>query len=298
MPDLHAAAAPPMRLAICAVYGARPGSEWIARLQLRKIAETTTVEHRVFAAAPRATARMLAVLGRRDTVEIADLPEPGVRGSAEHAWYLDRLVAAAAGRGYTHFATLDVDSFPIRRGWAEALAARLGPSCPFAAAQRAENGEIALPHPSGLLCRTDFWQAARPVFLPDRRSYFLHRPGFFLRHRERRDTGIGYAIAAWRRGADWLRLPRSNRRNDHRLMAGVYGGMLFHLGSMSREPLFECDWWATPRGRLLWRTRHLRLFAGRRRAMARAMVAANRETRARIVAALRADADGYLAAIA
>lgn len=296
MPDQ--AAEPPMRLAICIVHGARPGGEWIVRLQLRKIAETTGGDFRVLSAVPRATDKMLAILRRRPWVEIADLPEPGVRGSAEHAWYLDRLVAEADRQGFTHFATLDVDSFPVRPGWAADLAAQLHPGRPFAAAQRLENGERNLPHPSGLLCRMDFWRAARPAFLPTRRDYFLRRPGFFLRHRERRDTGIGYAMAVRQQGGDWLRLPRSNRRDDHRVMAGVYGDVFFHLGSMSREPLFECDWWDTRAGRMLWTTRHLGLFRSRRRAFAREIVARNRETRARIVAALRADADAYLAGLA
>lgn len=282
-----------MRLAICVVYVVRPGSEWLLRLQLRKIAETTSVPYRILAVAPRATEMALGILNRRKKVDLLTVPPGPTKGSPEHAHYLDALVAEADQRGFTHFATLDMDSFPVTPHWAERLAARLGPKLPFAATLRAENGDTYLPHPSGLLCDMEFYRKEKPSFLPSRWAYLLGNGRFVLRHRQRRDTGIGYAIAAARQGGGWLPLLRSNVHNDHPLMAGIYGDTFFHLGAMSRQPLFEADWRQTPQGMRLWRTRYTGLFRGARKKLRREMVEQNVARRVQIVEALRADADAY-----
>src|SRR6056297_1632256 len=151
------------RLAICVVYVVAPGTEWLLRLQLRKIAETTTVPYRIFAAVPRATERARKILARwSERVEIVPMEASDLRGSAEHAHYLDQLVAEAAAHDVTHVATLDMDSFPVAIGWAERLTAQLTPDRPFAAVLRRENGDRNLPHPSGFLCDIAYYRGHRP----------------------------------------------------------------------------------------------------------------------------------------
>jgi hypothetical protein len=67
--------------------------------------------------------------------------------------------------------------------------------------------------------------------------------------RQRVDTGIGYGYALWKSGEPWLRLTRSNARDYHFLLAGIYGHVFFHLGAAAREPTFYRDYrrWPTLR---------------------------------------------------
>jgi hypothetical protein len=58
---------------------------------------------------------------------------------------------------------------------------------------------------------------------------------------QRIDTGIGYGYRLWKSKEPWLPLTRSNRHDPHFLMAGIYGGIFFHLGGSSRRPWFYLD---------------------------------------------------------
>jgi hypothetical protein len=64
--------------------------------------------------------------------------------------------------------------------------------------------------------------------------------------RQRVDTGIGYGYALWKSGEPWLRLTRSNARDYHFLLAGIYGHVFFHLGAAAREPTFYRDYRRCP----------------------------------------------------
>lgn len=279
-----------MRVAICVVYVCDPGQEWLVDLHLRKIRETTRVPYAILAAAMRVTDAVRARLAASPDVVLVDVPPTELRGSPEHAHYLDALVAEAERRGFTHFATFDLDSFPVDGRWLERLVARLGPDRPFAAVFRAENGDVNLPHPSGFLCEMAFYRSQHPGFLPSGGETRGLVPAG-----QRPDTGIGYAIAAARNGVDWLRLTRSNARNDHALMAGIYGDVVFHLGAMSRPPVFRADWLTAPHLRLLHRWRKAGLLRPLRYLVSRRFTWRNRAIHARIFEALRTDPDGYIA---
>ena len=57
----------------------------------------------------------------------------------------------------------------------------------------------------------------------------------------RLDTGAGYAAALAEHKLPWAKLLRSNKVNDHPLLGGVYGGIVFHFGGASRDKVFAVD---------------------------------------------------------
>src|SRR6185503_1680290 len=124
----------------------------------------------------------------------------------------------------------------------------------------------------------------------------------FLRaSRQTADTGIGFAYTLHRHDLAWERLERSNKANDHSVMAGIYGDAIFHLGGMARsDKLFRTDL-----GRPALRLQRLvgRLLGGMPKRLLKAVLPdlsarasrANPRTDERIRARLIADPDAYLA---
>lgn len=234
-----------MKLGICCVYFYGPESEWLLELQLRYIASTLSgYDYTVYAAANRLQPELRQILERTPRVRIIPLPLFNGEGSFEHAYYLDLLLRHAADDGYTHLAALDADSFPLLPDWPKVLLRRMG-SARLAAVLRSENLDTHLPHPCGLFMERSFLLERAPRMLPPK-SEILSDASFqeFLKETgQRPDTGIGYGYALWKSKEPWLPLTRSNRRNPHFLMAGIYGHVFFHLGASSRgRPWFYFDY--------------------------------------------------------
>jgi hypothetical protein len=166
-------------------------------------------------------------------VRICDLPPTGAHGPAEHTHYLDLLLLEAVHDGATHIATLHVDSFPVRDGWAEDLAARLDSETPFAAAVRDGRVDIK-PFTAAILARADFLERHRPTLLVSGEA-MATRPYRRYRHAfpHHPDSGVGWGFTAWREGLDWLPLRRSNRGQDHTHFGTIHGDTFFHLGAAS-----------------------------------------------------------------
>ncbi len=160
-------------------------------------------------------------------------------GSLEHAAYLDALVARALDAGATHICTLDDDSFPVRADWCAVALDHLAAGHAFVAPLRVENGDTDLPHPSFLFSSADFIRAEQPGFFPDRTSPAFRR--YRRDHQQVLDTGSGFAVAAHRSGRSWAPLLRSNARDDHPIMAGIYGDIAFHFGGANRAKVFRFD---------------------------------------------------------
>jgi hypothetical protein len=285
-----------MKIGIACVYLYSQSNAWVMRLQLRKIAETLEGhDYTIFAGANRLDAELRNELAAARNVVIADLPHYPGEGNREHGFYLDLLLSEAAAAGCTHLVALDADSFPVMPGWPRYLLGRLVSGMRFAAVLRAENMDTWLPHPCGYFMAADFLREHQPVLLPD--AAVLESADFnsFLQAtRQRVDTGIGYGYALWKSGEPWLRLTRSNVRDYHFLMAGIYGRVFFHVGASSREPAFYRDYrrWPT-----------LRLAAKLHRSMATRPAAEWLEKRYRrinvkifdsVANRLRADADAFL----
>jgi hypothetical protein len=240
-----------MKIGIACVYLYSESNAWVMRLQLKKIAETLEGhDYTIFAGANRLSVELRSELAATRNVVIADLPHYPGEGNREHAFYLDLLLRKAAETGCTHLVALDADSFPVMPSWPSNLLRQLAPDMRFAAVLRSENMDTWLPHPCGYFMAADFLREHQPALLPD--AAVIESADFksFLEATHQRvDTGIGYGYALWKSGEPWLRLTRSNARDYHFLMAGIYGQVFFHLGAAAREPTFYRDYkrWPTLR---------------------------------------------------
>ncbi len=225
-----------MKIGILVVYYLADRDAPLLELHLRKIAvHSRTVPYTIYAAANRLQPHFRERIASEPNLKICPLPETDLRSSWEHSFYLDALARVAIADGATHLCTLDVDSFPIRDGWIETLLERIAEGHVLAAASRREDGETMLPHPSCLFMPAEFVKRYSPRFFPNKEV--IQSPAFqaFLREtRQMPDSGIGYGYVLYNERLPWARLCRTNKVDDHFLLAGIYGDVVFHLGSASR----------------------------------------------------------------
>lgn len=288
-----------MKLGICCVYFYGSNSAWLLDLQLRYIAATLAgYDYTIYAAANRLQPELRRTLDGTRHVKIVPLPWFEGEGSFEHACYLDQLLREAANDGCTHLATLDSDSFPVLTDWPRVLLGRMERTR-IAATLRSENLDTYLPHPCGLFMERSFLLEHSPRMLPPE-SETLSNASFqeFLKETgQRSDTGIGYGYVLWKSKEPWLPLTRTNRRNRHFLMAGIYGDVFFHLGASSRRPWFFFDHKtrislrigpAVTKIPVAWRLGPW---------LEERYIASNRRKLARIAASLRSDPDRFLSSL-
>lgn len=232
---------PVTHLAILVVYVVRDDNDLaLVRLHLDRIARHTHVPYTLYATTHRTDPNTRAVISGAPNVVIFDTTPTEARGSREHAYYLDAMAAQAMADGASHVATLDQDSFPIADDWVEVLTGAMPEQSGVAGVLRAENGDVLLPHPSGLMIRRDFFERFRPSFTPD--SDMTREFRRFLRSTgQPSDTGIRIAHILWSEGLPWGEIRRSNVRDEHFLIGGVYGDILFHLGAGVRFSIFRAD---------------------------------------------------------
>lgn len=221
-----------MKLGVVVIYMVHQENGPLLDLHLRQLERCTTVPFTVYASANRLLPEFRAILDQRPYIKIFSIPPTAARGSEEHAYQLERLVQEAVADGSTHIVTLHVDSFPVRPGWIEELLPHLVGSCVAAAVLRAECGDVELPFTAGLLFTREFWLEYQPRFLPSKE--IRESPAFKAFERNyglKSDSGLGYGFTMHTHGLRWHRLLRSNQRDDHYVLAGVYGDLIFHLGS-------------------------------------------------------------------
>jgi hypothetical protein len=222
-----------MKLGLVVVYLVKPDHGGLLDLHLRQIAACTTVPYTIHRLAAAFHQRLL----REPHLQLHDFPATAARDGDEHAYYLEQLTRAALADGATHVAVLHVDSFPIRRGWAEDLASRCTSANPLCAIHLRECGDQLLTCSALLFFTRQFHEQYQPVFHP---SPELRASADFQAFvaggnaGEIHESGIAYAYTLHRHGLSWTRLQRSNRHNDHFLLAGIYGDCVFHLGAAAR----------------------------------------------------------------
>lgn len=224
-----------MKLGICVVYLVEKRDGALLDLHLRQIEKYTSVPYVIYGSAARLRRRFRRKLEAHPRIRICDVPAVRLRGAREHAYYLDRLVPMAIDDGATHVALLNVDSFPVRSGWAEELIGRLSSSCVLAAVKRIED-EDEKPHPSCMLFSRAFYLEYKPQLLltpEEGESQACRR--YLEACRVVADTGIGYGLKIFDAGLHWHSLERTNRAEEHYIIGGVYGDLIFHLGGASRH---------------------------------------------------------------
>ncbi len=229
------------RLGIVVVYALKHDDDVrLLELHLERVARHTHVPYTLFATMPRLseTARRLVLAA--PNVVLCDIAPTERRSSREHGYYLDAMVPLALAAGVSHVCTLDVDSFPIDDGWVDALLQAAPPESGVVGILRAENGDVALPHPSCIMAPRAFFERYEPSFWPEPES----TPEFerFVRATgQSADTGIRLASILWNERLAWGRLLRTNKVNPHYLLAGIYGDVVFHLGGITRGKVFRTD---------------------------------------------------------
>lgn len=211
----------------------------LLRLHLERIHRHTRVPYTLFAVANRVSPAARALIQAQPNVVLCDITPTDARGSREHGYYLDAMVPIALASGVSHVCTLDVDSFPINDGWLDVLVAK-APRSGVAAVSRAENGDPCLPHPSCLLAPRGLFEEHAISFSPDPDDTREYRR-FARATGQAPDTGVRLAVALWASNEEWGRLLRSNTSNPHYLMAGIYDGVVFHLGGLGRGKVFRAD---------------------------------------------------------
>lgn len=287
----------------------------ILALHLDRVARHTDIEYVHYISTARASPAARELIGSRRNVAKCEIEVTELRGSREHAYYLDALVHRALAAGVSHLCTLDVDSFPIRDGWVQTLAAARPPETDphpasgVAAILRMENGDTILPHPSCVFAPREFFDRYHPSFSPDSDGTAEFRR--FLRATgQSGDTGIRLAYTLWSQRLGWARLLRTNTVDLHPVMGGIYHDVIFHVGGIGRGKLFRRDVLASRAHRLsrpiervpvpgttLRGAKRSVLHAIRGRADKR-LTAANRVAAAELDARLAADPDALFAELA
>jgi hypothetical protein len=225
-----------MKLAIAVVYlVADSDDEKLLELHLEQIEKNTAVPYTIYAAANRLPEQLRLKLERHPKVKICNPPTTELRGSAEHSFYLELLVAAAIEDGATHVCTLHMDSFPVRPGWATELAARLRGDCVLAGLLR-DGRYDRKPLTAFMMFTREFYLGCRPTFqLPAEILASSEYRRYAEACRHLRDSGVGYGFKIFSEGLSWYPLARSDKGPDG-WGFGIFGDMVFHLGGAIWAP--------------------------------------------------------------
>ncbi len=224
-----------MRLGIVVVYMVLPGNEELVDLHLRQIERCTRVPFTLYAAANRLPADLRDRLAAKPYVRVCSIPATDLRSTYEHAYYLERLIAAAIEDDVTHVVTLHVDSFPIRSGWATDLAAKLSSRYSFAAIVRDEARDPK-PITACLFFPREFYVRHQPKLLLPRAAMRSAVGREYVRRLvSPKESGTGYGLLALKEGLQWFPLRRTNLREDHYYFGSIHEDLVFHLGSAASE---------------------------------------------------------------
>ena len=194
---------------------------WIA-VQRRELARHLTMPHRVWASIERIDPSHGRCFDRLD------------EGSGSHAEKLNRLArqiaAEAADDDLLMF--LDGDAFPIADP--EPLIERGLSGASLLAVRRTENHGDPQPHPCFCVTEVSTWRR-----LPGDWSEGFTWPG--PHGRQITDVGANLLRRLQLTGTPWKPVLRSNRRNPHAVLFGVYGDVIYHHGAGFRWPFTRVD---------------------------------------------------------
>jgi hypothetical protein len=160
------------------------------------------------------------IMLRHDFVQVLEPPAPPRQRS--HPAALDALVQAAPDAEY--LVTLDTDALPVRDDWLGQLLGRLDTGATLAGVYRDEMAPRLRPfvHVSCL--------AIRRADLGRLRVRFARGMG--------QDVGQNLTVAVRRDGGRISPLRRTNVRNFHFLIGGIYGDLVYHHAAGSRRAMF------------------------------------------------------------
>lgn len=149
--------------------------------------------------------------------------DPGAVVPVRHAIALDNLVART-GDEVEYLVTLDTDAFPVRDGWIEQLTSTVDDGAMLVGVWRDEMAPELAPfvHPSCLCLR----------------RHDLLDLGIMFSVYEHMEPGQNLTDAVVARGGSIVPLRRTNVRNPHFLIGGIYGDLVYHHAAGSRPAWF------------------------------------------------------------
>ena len=163
--------------------------------------------------------------------------EPGEKLGHVHAEPLQRLYELARTDSMEYFVTLDTDAHPTASGWLQTLIDALEAGAALSGVYRDELQSAIEPyiHASCLATTREFIE-----------DYGL-RFDYIAPHEAGRvhDTLSSFTDTARAHDLHVHPLRRSNHRNFHRLMGGIYGNAVYHHGAGSRPKVSFWDEEAT-----------------------------------------------------
>jgi hypothetical protein len=215
-----------MKLGIAVVYLVGKENEKLLDLHLGQIERHTQVPYTIYGSVNRLLPQFRRKLENHPKVRLCECPMTDLRGAEEHSFYLEHLVRTAIKDGSSHVVTLHVDSFPIRRGWAEELAEKLSGSRVFAT-------PCYRAFTACLFFHQDFYLKYQPTFLLSDADRSSERYREFCRaFNHIPDSGIGYCFKAFSEGISWYPLEESCEGDPRfAFFSTIYGDLVFHLSS-------------------------------------------------------------------
>jgi hypothetical protein len=162
----------------------------------------------------------------RDRPSVQVFPANGAHVELAHGVALDHLVRQTPPT-IPYVITLDSDAFPISDGWIDRLISAVQAGNAVSGIYRDEMSSLLRPfvHPSCLCARRD-----------DLLAY-----GVSFKKGDGQEPGQRL-FDVLTRDRPYYPLRRSNVRNVHAVMGGVYGDLIYHHGAGSRRPVF----WGSP----------------------------------------------------
>jgi hypothetical protein len=213
------------KLGIVVVYLVLEDDGDLLDLHLRQIDKHTRSPYTIYGTANRLLPQFRERLAQHPKVRISECPTTDLRGSAEHAYYLEHLIRVAVEDGVSHIVTLHVDSFPIRTAWEEELAAKLRTPCAFITIERI--------HTACLFFHRDFYLQYCPTLYVSEDEWTTPAYQQYLeKFNPELHSGIGYGFRAYVEGLSWNYLLKSTNIRGH---GRIYDGVIFHLVGAVRE---------------------------------------------------------------
>ncbi len=141
-----------------------------------------------------------------------------------HPEALDFLIKQL-GKDIEYVICLDSDAFPIRDGWIEALIGYLKNGASIVGVYRDEMAPKITP-----FIHVSCWCMSRKDFVDSQFSFEVGTG---------QDVGQMITLELLKNQKKVLGLPRSNTKNFHFLISGIYGNLIYHHGAGSRKAKFH-----------------------------------------------------------
>lgn len=234
------------KLGIAVVYLVSERNGILLDLHLKQIEKNTEVPYTIYGSANRLLPQFRSRLENDPHVRICECETFDVsswntqedvfyKAKHEHAYYLEKLIRMAVDDGVSHVAILHVDSFPIEKGWAKKLAAKLTQECVLTGIVRDRQSDYK-PLTAGMLYHREFYLKYNPRLLLTREE--MAAPAYQKYRAEichERDSGSGYGFKLYSEGLTFYPLCRSDKVNTHPFFGGVYDDILFHVGAVAMK---------------------------------------------------------------